>query len=252
MTRSLLTTLSAEEPNVGEPADSAGAAVEWLLVSELFHSLQGEGVSAGLPCSFLRLGGCNLDCSWCDTAYTWDWSRYDRATELRRVPLTELVGELTSRRRLVVTGGEPLLQQRRLVALLSALPELTVEVETNGTLLPNPTLLARVDQWNVSPKLPSSGVARSKAHQPSVLAALRDTGRAYLKLVLSSEAELAAVETLVAEAEWPAERVVLMPEGTSAAALNARSPWVAEAAITRGYRFSTRLHVLLWGSRRGV
>jgi hypothetical protein len=138
-----------------------------LVVAEVFGpTFQGEGPSLGRRAGFVRLGRCNLDCSWCDTPFTWDWDRYDPAVELRRMPVTEVVARLEAMEPeiVVVTGGEPLLQQRRLVPLAEACVERgwEVEVETNGTLAPGPGLTALVARWNVSPKLANSSVAEDR------------------------------------------------------------------------------------------
>ncbi|MCC6213245.1 MAG: 7-carboxy-7-deazaguanine synthase QueE [Polyangiaceae bacterium] len=229
----------------------SGPALE---VSELFDSLQGEGVSAGAPSRFLRLAGCNLACAWCDTRYSWDWARFDRGAEARWMTLAELAERLASPpgERLVVTGGEPLLQREALAALAERLdPRTTIELETNGTLEPGPQLLGRVDQWNVSPKLTSAGGPELARVVPPALRALRDSGRAWLKLVVQA-AELEEAAALVASLGWPAGRVLLMARGATRAALAAQGPAVAAAALARGWRYSPRLHVELWGSRRGV
>src|SRR5450432_3522794 len=92
-----------------------------LKVSEIFESLQGEGASVGAPCVFVRLAQCNLHCAWCDTKYTWDFVRYRYEDEVREQSVAEvaqLVNDTTSRR-LVLTGGEPLLQQRALKELFA-------------------------------------------------------------------------------------------------------------------------------------
>lgn len=225
-----------------------------LKVSEVFESLQGEGPSVGAPCLFLRLAGCNLRCGWCDTPYSWDWERFDPQVEVHRVPIADLVPRLEAApgRRVVITGGEPLAQQAGLEALLRACtPTLTVEVETNGTLMPCPWLLERVDQWNVSPKLAHSGESVARRLQPEVLCRLRGSGRAVLKLVV----DLASVEEaqqLWQALDWPLERVVLMPLAATPEELQAQQRAIAEAALARGVRYGTRLHLQLWGARRGV
>jgi organic radical activating enzyme len=154
-------------------------------------------------------------------------------------------------RRLVITGGEPLLQETKLLELLPDLADFTIEVETNGTRTPGPELLARVDQWNVSPKLANSGEPRERAVRPETLLVLRDTGRAWLKLVIASDADAAEAAALVEELAWPRERVLFMPEASTRTDLAARSPLVAAAALRRGVGFSPRLHVQLWDGRRG-
>lgn len=224
-------------------------------LSEIFESIQGEGPSAGERCIFVRLATCNLRCSWCDTRYTWDWHAYRYEDEVTTVAVAEVAARVgrAAARRLVVTGGEPLLQQPALQMLLSNLPtSLVVEVETNGTILPAPALVARIDQWNVSPKLANSGEPERRRLRSSALETLRDTGRAYLKLVVESEGDLAEADALVRGLAWPHERVLLMPQASRRDELRERSGWVRRAAEARGFRASPRLHIERWDGRRGV
>src|SRR5690606_33351346 len=135
-------------------------AAPHLKVSEIFESIQAEGVSAGLPCLFVRLATCNLSCGFCDTAYSWDFDCHDYEHAVREQTVAELGERIATARsdRLVLTGGEPLLQQKAVVELFKQLTSrLFIEVETNGTVPPLPELAARVNQWNVSPKLANSG-----------------------------------------------------------------------------------------------
>jgi 7-carboxy-7-deazaguanine synthase len=225
-----------------------------LHVNELFDSLQGEGASVGAPCTFLRLAGCNLSCTWCDTPYTWDWVHHDKHTEVHSRPVADLAAELSAPQggRLVVTGGEPLLQAPALEALFAQLPvELAIEVETNGTLAPSPTLVERVTQWNVSPKLGSAGQAPELAWKHDVLRGFAANTRAWLKLVVAPGAADEAARAVEALG-WPRERVIFMPEARTREELRERSPALAEAARDARVRFGTRLHLELWGSRRGV
>lgn len=226
-----------------------------LRVSEVFESVQGEGPNTGKPCLFIRLAHCNLTCVWCDTKYTWDFANYDYAREVRVVPVSELArrAQEAASAHLVITGGEPLLQQRRLVELCAALaPSLFIEVETNGTVPPLPALTARIDQWNVSPKLAHAGDEPSLRIRPAALSAFRDTGRAWLKLVVEGAADLVEIGELVAQLDWPRRRVLLMPQATTPDELRARLPELESWAAERGFGYSTRLHVELWGGRRGV
>ncbi len=225
-----------------------------LKLSEVFESLQGEGPGAGEPSVFVRLATCNLRCSWCDTRYTWDWQSHDYDAEVRLESVAALSARLNSARtrRLVLTGGEPLLQQRGLVTLLSHIPaNVFVEVETNGTVAPRPELLARVDQWNVSPKLSNGGDAERLRIKPAALTALRDTGRAWLKLVIRGDEDRAEAEAVVGLIEWPRDRVMLMPQANTRQELAERSPEVARVCVATGYRFSPRLHLELFDGRRG-
>src|SRR3954470_3248434 len=181
-----------------------------LKISEIFESLQGEGVSSGAPAIFVRLAQCNLHCTWCDTKYTWDFEQYryeDEVSERTVAEVAQLVNAAPSRR-LVLTGGEPLLQQRALTEFFARLaPDIAVEVETNGTIVPEPAALARVDQWNVSPKLTSAGDPEAFRIRPEALIALRDSGRAHLKLVVSGNQDFAEADALVARLGWPSDRV---------------------------------------------
>jgi organic radical activating enzyme len=222
-------------------------------VSEIFESLQGEGVSMGAPSVFLRLALCNLRCSWCDTKYTWDFEHHRYEDEVHETSVADVAAQLEQKRarRLVVTGGEPLLQQDELAELFRELPEFVIEIETNGTKLPSPALLARVDQWNVSPKLSSSGETRARSIFPETLQVFAETRRAWLKLVVSGP-DLDEADALIEELGWPRERVLFMPEALNREQLQSRSPLVAAAALSRGVRFSTRLHVELWDGRRGT
>jgi len=225
-----------------------------LVVSEVFGpTVQGEGPSLGRRAAFLRLGRCNLDCSYCDTPFTWNWEEYDPAVELRERPVGEVVDEIAAMDvdRVVVTGGEPLLQQRRLLPFLEAAASRgwTVEVETNGTLAPTADTARLVAQFNVSPKLANSGVDRGRAVVPDALAALRATGKAAFKFVATGEADLDEVQAIVDAHHL--EPVWIMPEGVTPDAVLAGGRALVDAVTARGWHLTTRLHVLLWGDERG-
>jgi 7-cyano-7-deazaguanosine (preQ0) biosynthesis protein QueE len=222
---------------------------------EIFASVQGEGVSMGLPSTFVRLAICNLRCRWCDTAYTWDWQRFDRAESTMVMAAGEVAAVVRAfaPRNVVLTGGEPLLQRRQLVPLVETLRAegFRFEVETNGTVGPGP-LAGLIDQFNVSPKLTHSGNEGLRRIAPGVLRQFAAAGTAWFKFVVAEPADLEEVRTICREAGVEPGRVVLMPEGSTAAALNERGRWLAEVCVREGYRFSTRLHILLWGEKRGV
>lgn len=237
-------------------------ATTTVLLSEIFRSLQGEGRHAGAPSVFVRLARCNLSCAWCDTPYSWDFERFDFEREVERVAVEEIVRRVIDfeDRRLVLTGGEPLLQQRAVCSLLRELDcraeqrgvrRWFVEVETNGTVPPRAELLARVDHWNVSPKLSSSGEPAKRRLRRTALERLRSTGRADLKLVVREE-DLAEADELLRWLEWPKDRVVLMPQAADRATLSEQAPLISRAALARKVRFSSRLHIELFDGRRGT
>ncbi len=224
-----------------------------LVVSEVFGpTLQGEGPSAGRPAGFVRLGRCNLACDWCDTKYTWDWDNYDPHQELRTEQVATIVEQLGAMGvgMVVVTGGEPLLQQRNLPPLLreAKARRWRVEVETSGTIAPllSPDL---VDQYNVSPKLANSGNSHSRPYRPDVLRSFQASGRAVFKFVAQAPSDLLQVESMVAECGL--DPVYVMPEGTDTDTVTARMQALAEPVLTRGWVLTPRLHILLWGDQRG-
>ena len=222
---------------------------------EIFHSIQGEGATAGTPTVFLRLAMCNLACTWCDTKYTWDWDNHDFGSEVVSLPLEEVEQRVLGYQcqHLVITGGEPLMQQASLAPLVAGLKSkgFDCEVETNGTLVPQPDMVKAVAQWNVSPKLANSGNLPVRRHVLQALQAFRDLETAYFKFVVVEPADVEEVRTLVEEYGIPRQRVILMPEGVTAGTIQARSRWVSQVCTEEGFRFSTRLHILLWGDERG-
>lgn len=225
-----------------------------LVVSEVFGpTVQGEGPSLGTRAAFLRLGRCNLDCRWCDTPFTWNWDEYDPAVELSERAVDDVVAEIDAMGvdRVVVTGGEPLLQQRRLLPFLEVAAERgwTIEVETNGTLAPTEGTARLVGRFNVSPKLANSGVAAEKAIVPAALAALQATGKAAFKFVASGPDDLDEVQAIVDEHHL--DPVWIMPEGVTPDAVLSGGRALADAVTARGWHLTTRLHVLLWGDERG-
>ncbi len=216
-------------------------------VAEIFYSIQGEGVTAGLPAVFVRLQGCTVGCSWCDTKYTWDPEAGSA------VNLDALVEEVSAYpcRRAVVTGGEPL-ESPSFALLLKALgvQGFTIEVETSGTVPPPPSVDRSV-QWNVSLKLAGSDVDEARRLKPDAIRAFlaRD---AWWKFVVTSDADVAEVLQLAERFALPRARILLQPEAVHREDLLERSRWVVEACKLYGFAFSPRLHVLLWGAKRGV
>jgi 7-carboxy-7-deazaguanine synthase len=231
---------------------------------EVFASLQGEGPSQGQPCAFVRLSRCNLACVWCDTAYTWRFEGDDRPhrsgesfdRKANQVKLTVL--ETARRidrlepRRLVITGGEPLLQAGPLAELAALLPEHTIEVETNGTVEPPARLDAYIDQYNVSPKLSHSGNPATLALPPVRLSQWAQEPRAFFKFVISERSDLAEVLELQSTYRIPAERIFLMPEGTDSETLRHRAEWLEPLCSKHGFWLSDRLHIHLYGDTRGT
>lgn len=224
----------------------------------IFCSLQGEGVTLGMPAVFLRLHVCNLRCRWCDARYTWDpatrefWSEsYERsvddvAAEIRRAWPADAAG-ITPR--LVITGGEPLLQRRPLDALLERLPQWAAEIETNGTIMPTDAQLARC-QFNCSPKLAHSGNSRHASIRPDILQRLAQANTQF-KFVVMQPGDVDELRRDFLPHIKP-EQVILMPQGITPEELRRRTGDIADTAQRHGYRLLPRLHIHLWGNRRGT
>ena len=221
-------------------------------IAELFYSLQGEGSLVGVPSVFIRTSGCNLRCSWCDTPYT-SWQ--PEGTEL---DLNRIVDEVRAHpaRHVVITGGEPMIQPEMvpLTGRLRALG-LHITIETAGTVFQP----VACDLMSISPKLSNStpGGSFAEPHdrlriQPAVLRELMARYEYQLKFVVENPADVAEIRALLEALDAPRERVILMPEGTEHARLVERGQWLAEICKEEGLRFSPRLHIDLWGSRRGV
>jgi len=231
---------------------------------EIFASVQGEGPSAGMPVAFLRLSRCNLACVWCDTAYTWHFegdNRPHRSGEqfTRKANQLEMAEadvaariEALGQNRLVITGGEPMMQAGKLAEMLKHLPDIRVEIETNGTVNPPGSLDFRVDQYNVSPKLSHSGNPADLALKPEMLDRWATDDRAFFKFVLAEPGDLDEVLQIVKTHMIPPHRVFLMPEGTDSETLRARMEWLVPLCMEHGFRLSDRLHIHLFGDTRGT
>lgn len=225
-------------------------------ISERFYSLQGEGSLLGVPSYFIRTTGCNLRCTWCDTPYTsWAPVGDDFSVE-------ELVREALAHpgRHAVVTGGEPLIapQIGELTAQLRA-AGFHITIETAGTVAPP----VACDLMSISPKLANSTPweredGRYAAQherlrsQPEILRHLIATYDYQLKFVVMQPADLDEIRRLLADVGASPARTILMPEGTQLDVLRERAPWIAEVCKQEGYRYSPRLHIDLFGNRRGT
>lgn len=212
-------------------------------VPEIFYSLQGEGTRCGTPAVFLRLAGCNLACKWCDTKHSWGNGILCTTDDVANHIIDYHCPSL------VITGGEPLLQQAPLEKLLHRLPSsIHVEMETNGTLVPSPALASRINQWNISPKLHHSGNSSKMALNPAALAYFAKLPQAWFKFVVQNEQDWSAIAAL----NLPQEKIILMPCATTKASLELARPTVVDMCLRHKVRLGDRLHLTLWDDRKGV
>ncbi len=225
-------------------------------ISEIFYSIQGEGVLTGVPSVFIRTSGCNLRCTWCDTPYT-SWTPEGEALEIATI-LDRVRCSGTSH--VVVTGGEPMIDPAivELARELRAMGQ-HITIETAGTVFK----LVECDLMSISPKLANStpwqrdegrwaGQHERTRYQPEVLRQLMALCDYQLKFVVAERDDLTEIQKVIADIGADRRRVLLMPEGVTPEILNQRSIWLAEVCKEFDFRFSTRLHVMLWGDRRGV
>lgn len=230
------------------PSTEMGAAqpIRILRISELFLSLQGEGPSAGTPAHFLRLQGCDVGCHWCDSKYTWDPRR---GQEMSAGEAFQALTRLGSAPLLVVTGGEPLEHPGIAELLKLALTRWQrVEVETSG-VLPPPLHDPRL-HYNVSSKLPSATSRWRETWQHAATWIVEPN--ATFKIVVGDAPDVEDVVRLLQEHKLPRDRVMLMPEGMTNEVIRDRALLLAEICKQEGLRLSPRLHVWMWGARRGV
>lgn len=213
-----------------------------LLINEIFESIQGEGKNMGRPSVFVRLGGCNLTCSWCDSKFTWDPKVADNKVSTLDAVVKQIKKFKT--KHLVITGGEPMLQQDKIAAILKKLPGYTAEIETNGSIESEITEL--VEQINCSPKLKNSG---NKAYP---LRLKPSNKKVLYKFVVQKKSDLKEISDYIKKYKIPKKRVYLMPEGVKKSDIEKRSKWLIDECAKEGYNFTTRLHILLYGNKRGT
>jgi 7-carboxy-7-deazaguanine synthase len=227
-------------------------------IAEIFHSIQGEGLLAGVPSIFIRTSGCNLRCHWCDTPYaSWKLEGPEMSNEEILKKLTEWNCD-----HVVLTGGEPMIAPN-LPELATALKKQKkhITIETAGTILPNSI---PCDLASISPKLsnstpsPERDPAWAKKHeatrlQPEVISEWIRKYPVQLKFVVSSENDLAEIKDLLSRLpSVPLHQILLMPEGIDVKTLAARSPWLIDICKREGFRFCPRLHIELFGYTRGT
>jgi len=230
-----------------------------MFISEIFHSIQGEGVLAGMPSVFVRASGCNLRCNWCDTAYA-SWN--PEGAEMSVAEIMRAVGAYPSRH-VVLTGGEPMVA-KGIHELAAALHQAGrhITIETAATVEPGGIAC---DLASLSPKLknsaPDGGLFpglrerhEKLRRQPEVVRAWLKNYDYQIKFVVAGSEEAGEIQALLEEwgANIPPEKILLMPEGVTVEALRARAPAIVELCKARGWRYCPRLHIELFGHTRGT
>lgn len=226
-------------------------------ISEIFYSIQGEGRLAGVPSVFIRTSGCNLRCVWCDTPYT-SWKAESKTWTVKNI-LAAI--EPYPTRHVVITGGEPL--------LAPDIEELTVQLKWRGahvTIETAATIFKPVacDLISMSPKLANSTPWRrakgkfAVRHEKrrldySVMQKFIDSYDCQLKFVVEGKQDFQEIRLILGQLRSvdPA-RVLIMAQGTTNRELNRKAKWIVESCKQFGYSYTPRLHIQLFGNRRGT
>jgi 7-carboxy-7-deazaguanine synthase len=231
-----------------------------MLIAETFYSIQGEGELTGVPSVFVRTSGCNLRCAWCDTPY----ASWQPEGEIRTIPqIVAAVESHPAARHVVLTGGEPMIAKD--VHVLAAELKATgrhLTIETAATVAPDGIAC---DLASLSPKLlnsapdPLAHAAWRRKHeatrwQPDVVRAWVDRYAYQFKFVVARPEDVDELEHMLAalHREIPRHKVLLMPEATSLDRMRERAAWLGDLCKARGYRYAHRLHIELYGNRRGT
>ena len=231
-----------------------------MLIAEIFYSIQGEGELTGVPSVFVRTSGCNLRCAWCDTPYA-SWN-----PEGEQRTVAQIVADVETHataQHVVLTGGEPMIAKEihELAAELKKVGR-HITIETAATVAPAGIAC---DLASLSPKLlnsapdPVEHATWRKKHeatrwQPDVVRAWIDAYEYQFKFVVSRPEDIDELEHMLAalHREIPRHKILLMPEATTLDRMRARAGWLGELCKARGYRYAHRLHIELYGNRRGT
>ncbi len=236
-------------------------------IPEVFFSLQGEGPHIGRPSVFIRTSGCNLYCIWCDTPYTWNWegtkyphenqAKFNKSEEQTNLLSTELTQQVLHYdcKNIVLTGGEPLVQAQALshfCKLLRHTGDFVIDLETNGTILPEKNIDQYVNTYVCSPKLSNSEIPQNLRLKNDTLAWFAQSDKSYFKFVINKESDFSEIESIVSELDINKDRVYIMCKALDLSTLASKQNYAAAKALEYGYRYSDRLHLRLYGNKRGT
>ena len=239
---------------------------------EMYPAPQGEGPTTGIPSLFVRLSGCNLHCSWCDSFFTWNFKgtkfsneadikypKVNREDESKSYTVEDFAALIEAEatkanvRNLVLTGGEPMMQQKELAQAIRLLGgKYKIEIETNGTLFIEDDMFSQIDQINSSPKLQSSGNELILRYRLNALQRIVSHPKSVFKFVVMTPDDIPEIHKIVQESGMPKDRVFLMPEGVTRAIQIASFDEATRLATENGYNVCPRVHILLNDSKRAV
>lgn len=250
------TTLIQQKPTFTKKVEGT----DKLAIAEMFSdTIQGEGPHAGVISTFIRLQGCTLKCTWCDTLDVWpEGNEYSFEEIFEMFESIGLIERFKAGQHLILTGGSPLKQEKQCINFLNAFMgkygfQPYVEVENEAVLLPSPEFVELVDWWNNSPKLSNSGMKEKARIKPLTLAYMGSLPNSIFKFVVNSEEDWKEIERDYIQTDFiTKEKIVLMPEGQTQEELSKTRELAANIAIREGVRFTDRLHVTIWNKKTGV
>jgi len=214
-----------------------------LNVNEIFLSIQGEGPSSGTPSIFIRLSGCNLKCWYCDSKYS---NSVNKGKEISFQNIKNKINEIEKKNnfRIVITGGEPLLQKNNLYEFFKTIRYHNIAIETNATIILPKLLLNNWICFNASPKLSSCGVSKDDFYKPEVIKQLNSIEGTIFKFVISNENDLLeALELYINKFNISKHKIWLMPLGNTNRGLNRKASTVIELCKKYNFNFSPRLQI---------
>jgi 7-carboxy-7-deazaguanine synthase len=233
---------------------------------EIFHSIQGEGNTIGKNCVFLRLSGCNVNCEFCDSKFSWDMKN---SKSIKDEEVLKFLNQSKSKR-LVITGGEPLLQIKEIINLVEYLrkkiKDIDIEIETSAAIEIEKECFKKLQniQFNISPKFKKVYKNKGELYQTSlktIKLIVNNFSNYILKFVIQEEGELKEINTIIdflcdsnffTKKEDIVKNVYLMPEGTNIDKQKERILEIIEMCKNTGYNFSPRVHILIWNDKKGV
>jgi 7-carboxy-7-deazaguanine synthase len=231
-----------------------------LRISEFFcDTIQGEGIYAGYPAAFLRFQHCTLDCCYCDTTEVWhQGNQYGFNEIMDLMDQVDLPRKLFEGQHLVLTGGSPLMQQKKIVQFLDAFEKKYeflpfIEIENECTIVPIPQIINKIKVWNNSPKLSGSGVPSGLRYKPEILTKLTKLKNSWFKFVVDCEEDWEEIlMNFIQPGLIKKEQIIIMPEGATRKALESNRIIALEMAIKHNVRYTDRLHIQIWDKKVGV
>lgn len=231
----------------------------FLRISEMFsNTIQGEGITSGVPAMFMRLQYCTLACKWCDTLEVWKQGNpYSIKEVLKILKERRVVSSLKSGHHLIITGGSPLKQEESLKYFIDEFIvkfnfKPFIEIENECVLMPQ-HIIPFVDLWNNSPKLSNSGMKKELRYKPNVIKKTASLNNSIFKFVVSNNEDWKEIKKDFIDSDLIArDQIILMPEGQNQEELNRSREFVVKLAIKNNVSFSDRLHITLWDKKTGV